>query len=399
MVIMRNYTICNLFRDYKNMFRKRMFKMPSFSSGPCSKPPYWKPEYYKDSEAIGRSHRSDVGLARIQDLLNRMRDILEIPSNYHIGLVAGSATGAMECLLWSLLGEKPVDVINACLFSSRWEDDIRNELRISDVRSIKSDLWELQSLERVDFKKDVVFCWTGTTAGISVNNADWISNDRTGLTICDATSAIFCSRLDWKKLDATSFSWQKGLGGESGIGTIVLSPAAIDRLERYRPDRPIPRIYRLANDGVVNFGIFEGKTTNTPSMLCVEDFHACLDYAQFCDGIGGLINKVETNYQVMKAWEESQNVFKFCVQDESVRARNVLCFDIKESAYMVMSDAKKWDFIRQIAARLENDRIGCDIIGHIATTPHIRIWCGPTVLTENLIRLSKALSKIGSELM
>lgn len=368
--------------------------IPSFSSGPCAKPSSWDPTSYVNSEVVGRSHRSKKGLARIQELLARIRKILYIPENYYIGLVPASATGAMECLLWSLLGQRPVDVVNSCLFSARWASDITKELKIANVRSIISKRWEINGLHDVDFSKDVVFCWTGTTSGISVNNANWIPDDRCGLTICDATSVVFCEKIDWSKLDAVAFSWQKGLGGEGGLGVIILGPRAIERLQQYVPDRPIPRIYRLATDGNVNFNLFNGEITNTPSMICIEDCHACLDYAEQCGGLDGLIQKVGHNYQMMKIWEESQEIFKFCVKDESVRARHVLCFDINHAEYKNMSDAEKWIVIKKIEDVIEQKKVGCDIVGHVATVPHIRIWCGPTVITDNLLKLTKTLDEI-----
>lgn len=366
-----------------------------FSSGPCSKSKAWKPVF---TNVIGRSHRSEMGLKRIQYMMLLIRDILKIPEDYYLGLIAASSTGAMESLLWSLVGELGVDLVSACTFSKIWADDVADQLAISDVRRIESPFGTLTGLDKVDFSHDVVFCWTGTTAGISVNNADWIAADRRGLTICDASSAVFCGSIDWFKLDATAFSFQKGLGGEAGLGAIVLGPRAIKRLQTYIPQhRPIPRIYMLASNCEVNFGIFEGKTINTPSMITVEDYINILEWAKSLGGLSTLISKVEENYQYMKQFEASQNVFKFYVKDEKVRARNVLCFDIQTEEYRKLSEAEKWDYLKARVQKLENDGVACDILGHILTHPHIRVWCGPTIDVEDLKRLTESVLRYFNE--
>lgn len=353
-----------------------------FASGPCAKPKTWKPI---SSDIIGRSHRSGAGLSRIQYMLRLTRDVLQIPDDYHLGLISGSSTAAMESLLWSLIGAKGVDIIAACTFSNIWADDVTQQLEITDVRKIESKFGTLTGLDKVDFDRDVVFSWTGTTAGISVNNADWIASPREGLTICDAASGAFCNNLEWSKLDATAFSFQKGLGGEAGLGAIVLSPRAISRLQSYIPQhRPMPRIYRLANAGIVNFGIFEGKTINTPSMLTVEDCICSLEWAKSIGGLPGLVQKVEENYKYMEQFEASQDVFKFYVKDKNVRAKNVICFDINNEQYQRLSEKSKWLYLKDRINVLEANRIAYDILGHTATHPHIRVWCGPTIDVEDL---------------
>lgn len=361
-----------------------------FSSGPCVKPSTWQPV---NSCLLGRSHRSKDGLARIQFLMQEIREILEIPNEYYVGLIGGSSSGAMESLIWSLIGARGVDILNACVFSNHWENDIRNQLKIEDIRSIKSEIWDMTGFDKIDFARDLVFCWTGTTNGISVNQTDWIPEDREGLTICDAASAVFCSKLNWAKLDATAFSWQKGLGGEAGIGTIVLSPRAMQRLTEFLPNRPMPRIYRLAENGNINYGIFDGKTINTPSMMIIEDFIQNLTWARQNGGLSGMLDKVTKNYAFMKNWENSQNTYKFKVKNELIRAKNVLCFDITTDNYIYLSDKEKWEFLTKKVAYLETKNI-YDILGHTATSPHIRVWCGPTIELDWLIYLTSQLENI-----
>lgn len=364
--------------------------MLKFSSGPCAKNKEWRPI---NSDILGRSHRSEKGLMRIQYLMSEMRDVLEIPNDYYIGIISGSATGAVESLLWSLIGARGVDAISASVFGEVWKNDIEHELGVSDIRSFHSEFGTLHGLDKVDFDRDVVFCWTETPSGVSVNHADWIADQRQGLTICDATSSAFCAHMDWQKLDATAFSWQKGLGGEAGFGTIVLSPRAIERLQQYIPNRPMPKIYRIAVNGTVNFGIFEGKTINTPSMMCIEECISNLQWAHSVGNLSGLVDRVSQNYEFMKHWEESQDVFKFYVKDESVRCRNVLCFDVTTANYQRLSDADKWNFLRDRIRKMESDGVACDILGHILTVPHIRIWCGPTIETSDLEVLTKYLTE------
>ena len=385
MDIMQNFTTCKhldniLPTEYK------------FSSGPCVKPSGWQPV---NSCLLGRSHRSKDGLARIQFLMQEIREILEIPDDYHIGLIGGSSSGAMESLIWSLIGARGVDVLNACVFSNHWENDTRNQLKIEDIRSIKSEMWDMTGFDKIDFDRDLIFCWTGTTNGISVNNTDWIPDCRKGLTICDAASAVFCSKLDWAKLDATAFSWQKGLGGEAGIGTIVLSPRAMQRLTDFLPNRPMPRIYRLADNGNINYGIFDGKTINTPSMMIIEDLIQNLAWARQNGNLPGLLDKVDKNYTFMRNWGKCQNRYKFLVKNERIRAKNVLCFDITSSNYFCLSDKEKWQYLTELVAKLEAKNI-YDILGHIATSPHIRVWCGPTVEQEWLAYLTNELDKFSN---
>ena len=355
-------------------------KNTNFSSGPCAKRSNWT---YPSQKLLGRSHRSHDGIEKIQQTINLMRKILKIPNDYFIGILSGSNTGAMETLLWSLLGEKGIDTFASCNFGKVWTNDIKNELRLSDVRVFTNDFPNLCNTKKVDPNRDLVFCWTSTTSGSSFHNANWIQDDRKGLTICDATSAAFACDLPWSKLDATAFSWQKALGGEAGLGTIILSPRSITRLENYEPSWPIPRIFRIAKNKKINFDLFKGYLINTPSMLCIEDFYEALLWAENLGGLNALIQRVEKNYSFVKQWISKQNLFKFLVK-ENDRAHHIACFDIADSRYQNLSTSEKWDFLKKIVAICEEENTGHDFLGHIATEPHLRIWMGPTIEVDDI---------------
>ena len=353
----------------------------NFSSGPCTKYPGWLPP---EGTLMGRSHRSEVGVAAINSVIDLQKKILNIPDDYFVSVLSGSTSGAIEALLWSLLGERGVDLVSHCVFSKLWTYSIRNELRISDTRVFSDDFPNMSSVTDVDFDRDVVFCWASTTSGTSFKNANWISADRKGLTICDAASAVFALDLDWSKLDATAFSWQKGLGGEAGFGTVVLSPRAISRLETHVPSWPMPRIFKLSSDGKVNFGVFRGETLNTPSMLCIEDFHNALLWAEKLGGGKALFEKVMHNYSVVKQRVAEQNIYRFLVSDENQRAPHIICLDISTDRYFNLSVEQKWKFLKNIAAICEREGCGFDFLGHIRTEPHLRVWAGPTVEANDL---------------
>lgn len=355
-------------------------KNTNFSSGPCAKRSSWT---YPSRKLLGRSHRSHDGIEKIQQTINLMRKILKIPNDYFIGILSGSNTGAMETLLWSLLGEKGIDIFASCNFGKVWMNDIKNELRLSDVRVFTNDFPNLCNTNEVDPNRDLVFCWTSTTSGSSFHNANWIKDDRKGLTICDATSAAFACDLPWSKLDATAFSWQKALGGEAGLGTIILSPRAITRLENYEPSWPIPRIFRIAKNKKINFDLFKGYLINTPSMLCIEDFYEALLWAENLGGLKALIQRVEKNYSFVKQWISKQNLFKFLVK-ENDRAHHIACFDIADSRYQNLSTSEKWDFLKKIVEICEKENTGHDFLGHIATEPHLRVWIGPTIEVDDI---------------
>jgi phosphoserine aminotransferase len=358
-------------------------KKPScvnFSSGPCSKHSSWKIPLCKFA---GRSHRSVDGLKLIQKIIRLQKKVLNIPDDYFVGIVAGSSTGAMETLLWSLVGANGVDILAHCVFSQHWANDVVNELKVKDVNLITADFPHMSDVSKIDADRDLIFCMSSTTSGISFYNLDWISSNRKGLTFCDAASAAFVVDFDWHKLDAVAFSWQKGLGGEAGTGTIVLSPRAIERLESYSPDRPIPRIFRIAKNKKVNFAIFNGFTINTPSMICLEDFYENLLWADRLGGIKALAQRVEKNYETVQKWVDQQNVFRFLV-DEKFRAHHITCLDIVSEKYHEMPEDQQWSFLKKIIAYCEKEGSGFDFLGHILTKPHLRIWTGPTIDHEDL---------------
>ena len=353
----------------------------NFASGPCAKRKGWIPPAQK---LLGRSHRSQDGLEKIRQTIQLMKKILQIPDDYLVGIVSGSNTGAMETLLWNLLGERGVDTFSSCNFGKAWTHDVVDELCIKDVRVFTNSFPNLCDTRDVDFNRDLVFCWTSTTSGASFHNADWIKSDRDGLTICDATSAVFCCDIDWTKLDATAFSWQKGIGGEAGLGTIVLSPRAIARLESYQPSWAIPRIFKVASNKKVNFDIFKGCTINTPSMLCIEDFYEALIWTESIGGLQALLKKVEDNYHCVQEWISNQNLFSFLVR-ESDRAHHIACFDVTDVRYKTLSVSEKWSFLKKVVAICDKDGTGHDFLGHIATEPHLRMWIGPTIDVEDIV--------------
>jgi phosphoserine aminotransferase len=319
----------------------------------------------------------------MQEALNFQRKVLNVPDDYYIGMVSASSTGAMETLMWSLLGAKGVDVVSHCIFSKHWENDIIGELRLPDVRVFRAEFPNIADTQEVDFDRDVVFCWTSTTSGVSFKDANWIKSDRTGLTICDAASAMFVLDMDWNKLDATAFSWQKGLGGEAGFGSIVLSPRAISRLESHKPNHAIPRIFRIAENKAVNYSIFDGFCINTPSMLCLEDLHENLTWANELGGIKALAQKVQRNKEIVEKWISEQSTFKFLI-DEKYRAPHIACFNPVSDGYLSMSESDRWAFLKKIVKFCEEEGVGFDFLGHTLTKPHLRVWCGPTVEADDL---------------
>src|SRR5271169_2122793 len=275
--------------------------VPHFSSGPCAKRPGWNAQNLKDA-ALGRSHRAKVGKVKLKQAIELTREVLEVPAGYRIGIVPASDTGAVEMALWSLLGARPVTTIAWESFGEGWVSDIIKELKLKDVTKLHAPYGEIPDLAKADPASDIVFTWNGTTSGVRVPNADWISATREGLTICDATSAAFAQKLDWPKLDVVTFSWQKALGGEAGHGMLILSPRAVERLESYAPPWPLPKIFRLTKGGKVNLEIFEGSTINTPSMLCVEDYLDTLKWAASIGGLTELTRRADENLKVLEDW-------------------------------------------------------------------------------------------------
>ena len=358
-------------------------KSAHFSSGPCAKRPGWTPEILKNA-LVGRSHRSKEGKQRLVEVIEQHRRILGIPADYRIGIVPASDTGAVEMALWSLLGERGVDVLAWESFGSGWASDIAKELKLKDVRNIKAGYGAIPDLKQVDWSRDVVFTWNGTTSGVKVPNGDWITDDRQGLAICDATSAVFAMDLPWSKLDVTTWSWQKVTGGEAAHGMIVLSPRAVKRLETYTPAWPLPKIFRMAKDGKLIEGIFKGETINTPSMLCVEDILDALKWGEGVGGLKGMIRRSEANLKAIADWAAKTPWVGFLAEDPAIRSNTSICLKVVDPWFTALGDKDQEAAAKQIAALLEKEGVAMDIAAYRDAPPGLRIWGGATVETSDI---------------
>ena len=359
-------------------------KNPNFSCGPCAKRPGWNMKNIKDNALLGRSHRSSECKKQLGILIELFKENLEIPKDYVIAILPGSNTGAFETALWSMLGALPVDALTWESFGSGWVYDIKSELSLSDVKILKAKYGEIPDLSRVREGSDICFTWNGTTSGVKVPNADWISYHRPGITLCDATSAVFSQEIAWDKLDVITFSWQKAMGGEGGHGVLILSPKAITRLETFSPDRPIPKVFRLASNNLVNTGLFEGLTINTPSMLCVAD---ALDSLLWIKKIGGwkaTHKRAQNNFGVLSNWYKKREWIRNLVKRENIQSNTSVCLEINDKKFSAFDDIKKWKFINEMTCLLEEQGAAFDIKGHRDGPPVLRIWCGPTVEAEDL---------------
>src|SRR6266446_6885584 len=352
--------------------------VPHFSSGPCAKRPGWNPNNLKDA-ALGRSHRAKIGKAKLKLAIELTREVLEVPADYRIGIVPASDTGAVEMALWSLLGARPVTTIAWESFGEGWVSDIVKELKLKDVTKLHAGYGDLPDLSEADPASDIVFTWNGTTSGVRVPNADWISATREGLTICDATSAAFAQALDWAKLDVVTFSWQKALGGEAAHGMLILSPRAVARLESYSPPWPLPKIFRMTKGGKLNAAIFDGETINTPSMMCVEDYLDALKWAKSIGGLGALIARSDANLEVIAAWVARTPWVDFLAKDLQTRSNTSVCLRIVDPAISALSPDRQTAFTKGMAAALEKERVAYDIASYRDAPPGLRIWCGATI--------------------
>jgi phosphoserine aminotransferase len=361
--------------------------VPHFSSGPCAKRPGWTPQALADA-FVGRSHRSKPGKAKLKRAIELTREVLEVPLEYRIGIVPGSDTGAVEMALWSLLGSRPVTMLAWESFGEGWVNDIAKELKLEAVTVLKASYGELPELAKVDPASDVVFTWNGTTSGVRVPNCDWIAVDRQGLSICDATSACFAQALDWRKLDVVTFSWQKVLGGEAAHGMLILSPRAVERLERHVPSWPLPKVFRLTKAGKLNQGIFEGETINTPSMLCVEDYLDALSWAKSIGGLKALIARADANAKVIADWVKSASWIEFLAKDPAVRSNTSVCLKVVDAHVTKLSADAQAAFVKGIAAALEKEGVAYDIDAHRDAPAGLRIWCGSTVERADLEALT-----------
>lgn len=346
---------------------------PNFSSGPCSKRPGYKLTEL-DLRTLGRSHRSDIGKATLQQAIKKTKELLKIPSDYRVAIVPASDTGAMEMMLWSLLGKKPVDVCYWESFGKGWLNDIKNELQLNDINEISADYGQLPDFATTNPDHDIVFTWNGTTSGVKVPNANWISNKRTGLTICDATSAVFAMQIDWDKLDVTTFSWQKVLGGEGAHGMIILSPAAVNRLESYIPTWPLPKIFRLTKNGKLIESIFTGATINTPSMLCVADYLDALNWIEEIGGINAAISRSEKNLAVLNNFVSQHSWIDFLSEKAEYRSNTSVCLRLS------LNNAQLKAFSRLLAEQ----QVAYDINSYKDAPAGLRIWCGATIESYDL---------------
>ncbi len=355
---------------------------PFFASGPCPKRPGWGLEALKHA-LLGRSHRSLAGRTKLKRAIDLTREVLEVPLDYRIAIVPASDTGAVEMALWSLTGARGIDVLAWDAFGESWVTDIVTQLRL-DARVLKAAPGKIANLAEVDFDRDVVFTWNGTSTGVRVPNGNWIAADRKGLTVCDATSAVFAQRLDWDKLDVATFSWQKALGGEAAHGMLILGPRAVERLSTYAPPWPLPKIFRLTEGGRLVEAIFEGWTINTPSMLCVEDYLDALTWAKNIGGLGGLIARCEANAQALADWVERTEWIDFLAKDPAVRSNTSVCLEIIDPNVARLAPQARRAFVNEILERLENEKVGHDIGAYRLAPPGLRIWCGPTVETADI---------------
>lgn len=359
---------------------------PFFSSGPCAKRPGWSPAALSDVCA-GRSHRSKPGKARIRETLDRTRQLLGLPDDYHVGIVPGSDTGAVEMALWSLLGARGVDVLAWESFGSGWVTDIVKQLKLADVRVFQAEYGELPDLGQIDCSRDVVFTWNGTTSGVRVPDGNWIAGDRAGLTICDATSAVFAMDLPWDKLDVATYSWQKVLGGEGAHGMLILSPRAVARLESYTPPWPVPKLFRMTSKGKFSAGIFEGDTINTPSMLCVEDYLDALKWAGSLGGLPGLIKRTQANFELIATWVERTPWVDFLARAPATRSTTSVCLKIVDPAFTSLPAEEQAAFAKKLAGMLEKENVAYDIAAYRDAPPGLRIWAGATVEAGDIRRL------------
>ena len=346
---------------------------PFFSSGPCVKPPGWSPEKLK-TESLGRSHRAKIGKSRLQLAIDLMREVLQVPDTHRIGIVPGSDTGAIEMAMWTMLGARPVTMMAWESFGEGWVTDVNKQLKLN-AHVMNAPYGEIPDLSAVDFTHDVVFTWNGTTSGARVPNGDWIADDREGLTFNDATSAVFAYDMPWDKLDVTTFSWQKVLGGEGAHGVLILGPRAVERLESYTPSWPLPKVFRLMSKGALAEGIFKGETINTPSMLAVEDVIFALEWAKTVGGLQGLMARSNANAAALDDIVAASDYLGFLATDPAIRSKTSVCLTVKGADEAM---------IKKMASLLEAEDAAYDIAGYRDAPPGLRIWCGATVDTADI---------------
>ena len=360
---------------------------PEFSSGPCAKRPGWTPENLQNA-VLGRSHRSKLGKARLKAAIDQTREVLEVPADFLIGIVAGSDTGAVEMAMWSMLGARPVQLLAFESFGKDWVTDVTKQLKLPDVEVLSAPYGQLPDTSKVDPAKDLVFTWNGTTSGVRVPNADFISADREGVVICDATSAAFAQELDWAKLDVVTFSWQKALGGEGAHGILILSPRAVARLESYTPAWPMPKLFRMTKNGKIAADIFEGATINTPSMLCVEDALDALKWAASIGGLQAMQARADQNLKVLADWVAKTPWVDFLAATPEIRSNTSVCLKVVDPKICALPEDAQADFAKKLASLLEKEGAALDIGGYRDAPAGLRIWCGATVEASDLEALT-----------
>ncbi len=358
-------------------------KNPNFSSGPCAKRPGWTVDVLQ-SALVGRSHRSKPGKARLQEVIERSKAVLGMPADYLCGIVPASDTGAIEMALWSLLGPRGVDLLGWESFGKGWITDVQKQLRLTDTRAFAADYGQLPDLTQVDWQRDVVFTWNGTTSGVRVPDGDWIAADRAGLSICDATSAVFAMPMPWDKLDVVTWSWQKVLGGEAAHGMIALSPRAVERLESYKPTWPMPKIFQMTKSGKVDPSIFEGSTINTPSMIAVEDALDGLRWAEAIGGLPALLARSNANLAALADWVAQSTWAAFLAERPETRSNTSICLKIVDPAYTALSETDQAAKAKRQADLLEKEGAAYDIAAYRDAPPGLRIWGGATVETSDI---------------
>ncbi len=372
----------------KNQMSKPTVKpsSPYFSSGPCKKRPGWSTSKF-DLETLGRSHRAKPAKEKLLQVIEQSKKVLNLPSDYKVGILAGSDTGAVEAAMWNLLGPNGIEVVAWESFGLDWAKTITDQLKITGSNIHKADYGKLPDLSKIDFNKDVLFNWNGTTSGVKVPNANWIPDNRKGLVLCDATSAVFAMDMEFKKLDVITWSWQKVLGGEGGHGMIAISPKAIERLENYKPKWPIPKIYRLTSKGKLADGVFKGATINTPSMFCVEDALDALGWIESIGGLQAAINRSSKNLEAVKHWVDQSHWADFLCENRDNLSSTSICLKVKDSKFLNLSEDVQKTKIKEINSILDKEQVAFDINSYRTAPPGFRIWGGSTVETSDIENL------------
>lgn len=364
---------------------------PNFSSGPCAKRPGWTPDVLKGAPT-GRSHRASIGVKKLAEVIEKSKAILGMPADYRLAIVPGSDTGAIEMAMWSLLGARGVDVLGWEVFGKMWIIDVTKQLKLTDVRTFDAPFGGIPDLSKVDTDRDVVFTWNGTTSGVKVPNGDWIKSDRKGLTICDATSAVFAMDLPWDKLDVVTWSWQKVLGGEAAHGMLALSPRAVERLNSYSPPWPMPKVFRLTKGGKLVEEPFEGKTINTPSMLAVEDCIDALKWSETVGGLKGLMSRTNANLKAVEDWVAKTEWAEFLPERADIRSNTSICFKVVDSWLTSKDEEAQRKVIKSVETMLDKEGVAYEIANHRDAPPSFRIWGGATVETSDVKSLLEWVS-------